>query len=361
MEKRRESSFELARLVAQYMIVVYHIILFLFWKFSDSPDVFLRAFYIPLHIGVPVFVILSGYFHIKFSLKGIARLVVFLLIYEVGLRYIGDLFPHNQTYISEELSVGSNVSVWKQIFFVSGTSFWFVRTYIMLFLIAPIINKYLENITYKSRICLIVFFTWMCCYIPLLNLDPSLEDGKNLPTFIFYYIIGDTVCRYKNKWKSWSQTKLITTYLIINIGISVLYYMLRTNGFIGMSDNVYRLVFYYYSPVLILNAILFVIIFGKKTFYNETINKLSRSSLAIYIIHGSYMVLFMFARPVSLWIQNNVDNEFIVLLLVLGLGLVITVGCIIVDQVLTPITTLLTKWLTKILEIFLGNLTKEYK
>ena len=42
-----------------------------------APDVMLfKAMQIPLHIGVPLFFLISGYFGIRFSLKGLMRYVI---------------------------------------------------------------------------------------------------------------------------------------------------------------------------------------------------------------------------------------------------------------------------------------------
>ena len=357
---QRDSSLELVRLLSQYMIVVYHIILFWFWNYSKNPDILLRAIYIPLHIGVPVFVLLSGYFHIHFSLKGIARLVIFILVYDVGLRILGGaIFPE---YLAEWHNMtGSSGSGLKQVFFVSGTGYWFVRTYLMLFLLSPMVNTYLDKISGRNRVVLILVLVWICCYIPMFHLDASLDDGKNIPTFIFWYVIGDTLSRYRDVWMSWKKSYLIAIYVFSQTLIALFYYVIYQQGMIGVSEYYYRYVFYYFSPILLISSVLFVMLFAGKPFYNATINKLSRSSLAIYLIHGSFIVFYMVIRHASIWIQENVTNEFGVIGMVLVLGLLVTGGCIIIDQILMPLINLLTKWLTNLFEKCVGNLTKEYK
>lgn len=73
----RESSFELIRLVAQYMIVLYHILLIVIYPLSQ--ETFHKAIWLPLHIGVPLFVLISGYFGIRASAKGLTKLVGMIL------------------------------------------------------------------------------------------------------------------------------------------------------------------------------------------------------------------------------------------------------------------------------------------
>ncbi len=75
MEKQtlpRESSFELLRILAQVFIVYYHILLNVVFPETGAP--LYRALWLPLHIGVPLFVLVSGYFGIKPSVRGVVRL-----------------------------------------------------------------------------------------------------------------------------------------------------------------------------------------------------------------------------------------------------------------------------------------------
>ena len=65
---QRNSAFELLRILSQVFIVLYHICYI--WQgkeYSNQP--FFQAVSIPLHIGVVVFVLLSGYFTIKLKLS----------------------------------------------------------------------------------------------------------------------------------------------------------------------------------------------------------------------------------------------------------------------------------------------------
>lgn len=75
----RESNYELLRLVAMFFIVLYHVLYFFIAPVDDSP--LYRAMYLPLHVSVICFVLISGYFHIKPSLKGIVKLLMPLLVF----------------------------------------------------------------------------------------------------------------------------------------------------------------------------------------------------------------------------------------------------------------------------------------
>lgn len=94
-QNQRQSNIELLRCFAMLCIIVYHLCLFALGGVPTSTKLY-QALQIPLHIGVPLFVLISGYFGIRFSLKGLMRLcskgyfyfvplaVIPMLVYNTG-------------------------------------------------------------------------------------------------------------------------------------------------------------------------------------------------------------------------------------------------------------------------------------
>ena len=81
--KQRESSFELLRLISQYMIVIGHVLQVIVTPTSGDP--FYKAIMFPLHVAVPCFVMISGYFGIKASIKGLVNILKFVVVLYVPL------------------------------------------------------------------------------------------------------------------------------------------------------------------------------------------------------------------------------------------------------------------------------------
>ena len=67
MDKVRESNFELLRLIAMFFIVLYHSLLKFIAVVDDNP--IYQAMFLSLHVAVICFVLISGYFHIKPSVR----------------------------------------------------------------------------------------------------------------------------------------------------------------------------------------------------------------------------------------------------------------------------------------------------
>lgn len=87
--KPRESSFELLRIIAQYMIILYHILLFIVYADTGAP--IYKAMWLPLHVGVPLFVVISGYFGIKANVKRLVKLLGLVFVFQVPYLIISNI------------------------------------------------------------------------------------------------------------------------------------------------------------------------------------------------------------------------------------------------------------------------------
>ena len=168
----RNSIFELIRIIAMLFIVIYH--LFMIFLAPNYPmESFYRGIQIPLHIGVILFVLISGYFGIKCTKKGLLKLVIMVAVYYLPISLLTNIY--NYEGIKQIL---------KDCLFISHTPYWFIRTYLCLYLFSPILNKYLTDISMKQRLLLISGLSFISIYLGTSHGDPSLSDVKILRTFL---------------------------------------------------------------------------------------------------------------------------------------------------------------------------------
>lgn len=91
----RQSNFELLRIVAMFLIVMYHLLLSSSaMPCYDYEEVMGQACWIPLHIAVVLFVLISGYFHIKASTRGIVKLILPVFVYYVPIELFCDILDY---------------------------------------------------------------------------------------------------------------------------------------------------------------------------------------------------------------------------------------------------------------------------
>lgn len=327
----RKSQYELLRLIAQYFIVFYHLLLIFIVPYSDNS--WLQAIEIPLHIGVILFVLLSGFFGIKASYRGLFKLLLVFTVYSL---------PEVVYNISQAENFKQ---IGKSLLFFSHTHFWFIRTYLFLYLLSPMVNLYINNLSPRKRIYTLISLFFVCTYIGTSGGDPMMSDGKNVVNFIFLYMIGNTLSTYKHLFEKVKLIKLLFVWGLFNFFL-VLSYAIFDNTFIG--SIIWRLSFPYCSPLLLLNSILFFLIFSKMSFYNWVINWLAKSSLAIYLIHANRPLFIKMAvcsedRPGGVLgymvneMQNYATNDFHLVLCLLLVSFIVIIIAIGIDKLLTPI------------------------
>lgn len=320
MMKERESAFELIRILAQIFIIYYHILLFSIYPLTG--DSFYKALYLPLHIGVPLYVLISGYFGIKPSMKGFIKLVGMVFVLQIPLVF--------RNYIDG----GGVKSIVKGALFLSQTPFWFIRTYVILYLFSPLINKYLCDIDLKKRIVLIVILFYVSDYIGTIGADKSLLEGYNVVTFLLFYSVGNSLRVYNDWWMRISGIKWLSVFFILNI-ILILFFSII--GFESrIIDTVYTLVFFgYNSPWQLVSSVLFFMAIGNCHFHSSIINKIAKASLAVYIIHGSFLIKYI--NPVAENWFNTSGDSIAGCLSVLLLTIVVLLLCTIVYWAMSPI------------------------
>lgn len=331
----RDSTFELIRIISMFFIVVYH--LFLQEIEPNTSAQIYKAIQIPLHVGVILFVLLSGYFNIHFKIKGLIVLVATVFVYFVPLNIFSIIS-------SDDFSMKQLV---KSIFFISKTPYWFIRTYIFLFLISPVINCYLKNITWVQRKWLLAILGIISIYMGTLLADPSVSDGKNIVNFVLIYVLGDTLARYKSVWQKFSHSGMIILYLGFNIGI-VAAYMLFSNQPM-LQTAIWLLCFTYCSPFLIANGVLLFIILGKNHIQSKLVNYTASSMFAVYLIHCMpFLYNLVIPDCCRQYILPYSGNPAIEISLVLLLGLIVMICSIAIDKALTPLWNVIAKAAAKI-------------
>lgn len=322
--RERDSNFELLRLVSMYFIVIYHLLMWL--VLDDSSSGVMKSFWLPLHVGVVCFVLLSGFFQIHPSIKGLIRLLgVFMLL-----------------SLPEIIYGCSTAENWRDVLnsllFITHSHYWFVRTYLGLYLISPLINKYLSYSSHRERWYLLFVCIVISVYFGLVSKSSIYNDGKNIINFLLIYQIGHLLNEYKNKWERVSIWVYVIVYLFLNVTLVVLYWTLRDTYW---ESVIWRFSFPYNSPILIINAVILFLIFGKLRFRSMIVNRIARGCLAIYIIHGCTPMVSNLEREIVSLLYHSTSSVSFFLFKVSCLALVIMGLSFVVYLLLSPVWILL--------------------
>lgn len=302
-------------------IVYYHL---LRWLVLDNPDCYIiRAFWIPLHVGVVVFILISGYFQIRPSSRGLIVLLGVLFVYSV---------PNIALAVK---NAESTHSVIRAFLFISHSDFWFIKSYLGLFLVSPLLNLFIDNSSLCKRWYMISVFAIVSLYFGSFARNSFYVEGKNLINFMLIYQIGSILKTYSSKWRLWRCGWLIASYFALNCTLVILY--LSTRG-TSLNALLWKLSFPYNSPILILNAVVLFVLLGGIEFHSSTVNQLAKHCFAIYLLHSIPFLVYTIERPLvsGLFCYFN-HNLFVTLPILFVLAFIIIVVCIVVDSLLSPI------------------------
>jgi surface polysaccharide O-acyltransferase-like enzyme len=209
--------------------------------------------------------------------------------------------------------------------------YWFIGTYLGLYLISPIINIPLKTATKEQKIGYITILGLISFWLGWAGGQHTMADGKNITNLIFLYYIGNFL-HYNidhNKIQS-GKWRLLLVYIVLNAGLIVTF--LFTGKFELFQKILFKVFFPYNSPGVIMNAILCFLLFSTIKIQSSKINWAASSVLSIYLIHRGLLMGFL--RKSVVYIKE-ITSGF---LPVLGLFiLAICIACIIIDKLIEPI------------------------
>lgn len=177
----RQSNIELLRIVSMSFILILH---FLKWAIgieSMNPYLF-QALTICNICGVNLFLMISGFFGIKWSKTSFIRLT--------GLIVIFSLFCLLCSYFifDEQISL---IRVIKAIILpFTSTGYWFLQSYLGLYMIAPLLTRGLDCLSGATLKKIILIITIVCVFSCWYGGNKLNADGYGVFHFIYLYIIG---------------------------------------------------------------------------------------------------------------------------------------------------------------------------
>lgn len=329
----RNSAVELLRILCILMVIAGHYyahgIAYAMAPFS-AENYSLRILLLQMitfgaDIANDVFIIITGYYMIHSTVKGkriwslIGEMffyswIIALLFFKTGL----------EPFTTEGL-LDALFPIW------SGQS-WFVICYIVLCLLIPFLNPFLQNLEQKSFVKLLLILFIIRYIAPLLGASTFWRTSHGLEQFIFLYLIGAYIKLHgfqtkilQNKW-SWRILLVLTVGIwagyVAGTGIRGLH--TQNNELIANTMEHYLLFSIVISPILV------VVVLGIKPFYNKFINAISGSVLAVYLIHDNPMVRNFIWRTVSPNMNQIGSNHVFVHMA--EKVLIVFVVCVLIDQ-----------------------------
>ena len=261
--KQRQSNIELLRCVLMLMVVTIHFLGHNLLSAAEPIDTSNPHFYTAnlllcfCECAVDCFVLISGWFSIKFT---VSKLIMFLLPIAF-YQFVLSIVYH--------FADGSPLSI-------NAFEYWFVRPYVALMIVSPLLNKGLNNIEKKHLAILLTLLT-IIFILPIQSL--SGMDGKNALIFIYIYCLGHYLKNYfNNKHSKWLYLGMFVLAVMLNFAETVI--LAKIGHYKGTSTQSYR----YDNVLILLQAVFLLLFFSKLDLNNRIINSIAVSSFFVYII-----------------------------------------------------------------------------
>lgn len=320
IQKIRESNFELLRIIAMFLVLVVHAdylsigrptqIEIMQEPICSIGRIFIQAMSIAC---VNIFVLISGWFGIKPSLKSFSNFIFQCLFFYIGIYWIG-IASGYATFNIKDCVRSFALIKWN----------WFIYSYILLYILAPVLNSYINNTPQKQlRNTIIYFYIFQTIFGFLFRTVPFFYEGYSTISFIGLYMLARYVKLYPNKYTTFSIKK---DFLIILSSII----LVATTEFLLVINNAPKHFNYnnYINPLVIISALYTLLAFSKLKFNNKFINWIATSCFAVYLIHINPLILDKYLDGMK-YIYNNTNGIAYLTTITFVLILIFTISILI--------------------------------
>lgn len=286
----RNSGFELLRILCIFGIIYMH-------SFGDMlgdvegiglvTAVFENALF---NTGVSCFVLISGYFSVKFDAGRLMKLDMTVFFYSILGTAVALLY-------GDSLSI----SDWIQTFFpVIGKRYWFISCYFCMVILSPFLNRIPENLEKSEFQRLLVTCLFIFSIVPsvFFMVDNIMSDaGKGLANMILLYLTGRYIRFYVNE--HYGRKKLLRTVLVgvfltfaLNMSLSVIRGTYTGNFARDCSVTV------------ILSAVFIFLFFRELSFRSFVVNSIAGHVIAAYVFESVVRRILNYYIDLSIYMDE---------------------------------------------------------
>ena len=218
--KTRESGIELLRIIAMLMVMFVHTD-FLAMGAPSSADIINNVADASVRVWiqaltmccVDIFVLISGWFSINPKIKSVSAFLFQCLFFYIGL------------YIVLMLLGQTNLSVkGLKICIVATKLNWFIKSYLFLYILAPVLNTYVQQIDRKTqRNVLLAFYSMLFVYGWLFDATYEIANGCSTLSFIGLYLLARYIRLFQPKLVEMPRKRYLLIHVFVVSFITVLY------------------------------------------------------------------------------------------------------------------------------------------
>lgn len=292
MSKQRNSSFELLRILAMYIIVLSHLTVHTGWPATVPSHNAVLAFLANGEVGVDVFMLISGYFLVmsKWHLRSFLRTLGHMMFYAVTIGLVFWMFVQPESVgLPRLLSSLLPISL-------SGGLVWFGVVYLVAYLLSPYLFALARELSQEAYARLLNLGFVVFCVVPVL-MGQRWAFGE---VSLFCYLL--LLAGYYRLYGEWPLGRLGRALghpfaLPITVACYVVAIIARALAVRGGYASAWGIIDPLAnvrsdeSPLVLLMAMELMSLFaGAKPWHSRVVNGLAGTTFGVYLIHENSFV-----------------------------------------------------------------------
>ena len=318
-QKTRDSNIEFLRMLAMFLVLLVHADFFSLGMptlqdiQTNTLDSTLRIFFEALSIVcVNVFVLISGWFGIRPSLKGVSNFIFQCLFFLIGLYVV-------------TLLIGTSTLSLKGIAdcFAATDLNWFIKAYLLLYILSPVLNAFVESSNRKVfRNVLIAYFAFVCTY-GWIGATKFMMGGYTTLFFIGLYLLARYMRIYQPNITKFRYTTDLMVYIVISSFVTVV--CIIPPFLMGRNFQPW---WNYIAPTTILGAVYLLLAFSKMKIQSKFVNWCGASCFAVFLLHMNPNTLWHF-KDLFIYLHSHCSTlefwglTFVILIAIFFIAIII--------------------------------------
>ena len=352
-KKKRDANIELLRIVAMLMIITLHFnyqsnALLVLGEPASSVQIFATILEVIAITGVNVYVLISGYYLSASKVKLSKVLLLILQVYFYTLLISGAMMFVGAYSVRSEDKLDRAL---RYLFPISSEHYWFVTAYVIMYVLAPVMNAAVNTLKRKQlKTVIIGLLTWFCFIKSIVPAQFGTDRrGYDFGWFICLYLIAAYIRKYNVVLFRDARRSALVYLVSVIVIAAIIFIFYKINFETGKFIYLARDIPYHYNFFFALTGALglfsvFRFMRLKENLFAEVIRIIAPYTLGVYLLHMHFEIADRWVE----WIEQIIGETPLDNVLTFFIHLVISVLMVLFAGIFVD-------WIRKYIFNFIGR------